>query len=294
MAAKDFIYGNPSPEDEPNKYKWNSMEDIMHKWRKTTIREATRSDKEGVELPSMLDSLRRYAQEDILDPDYFVTFTDINKVGVNPGSEYNTPIGIYAYALDNRILRQLEDGTVPFASDANYVSILKKRPGANILDASTSTSLNMWTKLFSAETVDKFRLQNTAFEEEVRRIDKKAEEFPHDKYARWSALWTHRQSDIYFQAEKKRKRKSDFAHIWLATRMVVGENPVKWNGVLRYLGFDGAYDSNSGIIHRNEKSQAVFFSKDAIQIVDTMRNTMKKRDVLRKKRQSGDYRGSGA
>jgi len=33
MAAKDFIYGNPSPEDEPNKYKWLKLEDIMQKWR---------------------------------------------------------------------------------------------------------------------------------------------------------------------------------------------------------------------------------------------------------------------
>ena len=293
MAAKDFIYGNPSPEDEPNKYSWSTdIADIMDKWRKNVLREATRADKEGVELPSLLDVLRSYSQPESSDPEYFVTYTDINKVGINPGSEYNTPIGIYAYALDDRLLQQVESGTVPFASNAKYVSIIKKRDGANMLDMSTSTHLRMWTKLFSMETVEKFGLEGTEFEEEVRRIDKKAKEFPHDKYARWSALWTHRQSEIYFKAEKKRKRKSDFAHIWLATRMVAGENPAKWNGILRYLGFDGAYDSNSGIIHRNEKSQAVFFSKNALKVLETIPNTLKKRDVLRKKRASGDYSGS--
>ena len=293
MAAKDFIFGNPSPEDEPNKYGWKAnISDIMDKWRKNVLREATRADKEGVELPSMLDSLRMYVQPESFEPDYFVTYTDINKVGVNPGSVYNTPIGIYAYALDDRLLQQIEDGKVPFASNAKYISILKKRNDANLLSISTSSRLAMWTKLFSMETVEQFGLQGTEFEEEVRRIDKKAEEFPHDKYAKWSALWTHRQSDIYFQAEKKRKRKTDFAHIWLATRMVAGENPAKWNGILRYLGFDGAYDSNSGIIHRNEKSQAVFFSKEAINVIETMPNNMKKLDVLRKKRERGDYSGS--
>ncbi len=40
MAAKDFIWGNPRPEQEPNKYKWhslplknNNMKVIMEQWK---------------------------------------------------------------------------------------------------------------------------------------------------------------------------------------------------------------------------------------------------------------------
>jgi len=51
-------------------------------------------------------------------------------------------------------------------------------------------------------------------------------------------------------------------------------------------------DDNSGIIDRREKSQAVFFSKEVIKVVETIPNTMRKRDVLRKKRERGDYSGS--
>ena len=39
MAAKDFVWGNPRPEQEPNKYKWyplplknNNMKVIMESW----------------------------------------------------------------------------------------------------------------------------------------------------------------------------------------------------------------------------------------------------------------------
>ena len=78
---------------------------------------------------------------------------------------------------------------------------------------------------------------------------------------------------------KKRKRKNDFAHIWLATRMVAQENPAKWNGILRHIGFDGALDVGQGIIHVKEKQQAVFFSKAAIEIVKTVPNKFKKREV---------------
>lgn len=237
-------------------------------------------------LEEDLSSLERYEQDSTnWEPEYFITFTQINKVGINPQTEYNTPVGIYAYALDRRVINQIESGTVPFASNANFISILKKREGANILNNSTSVGLKGWTKLFSPETVDKFSLQGTDFEEDVLRIEEKAKEFPDDKYARWTALWNHRQSKIYFDAEKRRKRKTDFAHLWLATYMASGNNPAKWNGILRYLGYDGAYDYNSGIIHRNEKSQAVFFSKSAIEVVETMPNKYKKRDVLRKKRE---------
>ena len=37
MAAKDFIFGNPSPEDEPNIYRWirvhHNMNIILENWR---------------------------------------------------------------------------------------------------------------------------------------------------------------------------------------------------------------------------------------------------------------------
>jgi hypothetical protein len=48
--------------------------------------------------------------------------TDLPKVGVNPGSTYNTPLGIYFYPADYYVVVR---GRVPFQADANYINILQ-------------------------------------------------------------------------------------------------------------------------------------------------------------------------
>ena len=38
-------------------------------------------------------------------PQYAFTMTQLNKVGVNPKSEYNTPLGVYFYPLTHEMYR---------------------------------------------------------------------------------------------------------------------------------------------------------------------------------------------
>lgn len=71
------------------------------------------------------------------DKSVFITFTDIDKVGINPQSKYNTPIGIYCYPLVEFAYRHLPDFPnkemysnsvgeyAPFAGHSKYVSFLK-------------------------------------------------------------------------------------------------------------------------------------------------------------------------
>ena len=76
MAAKDFIWGNRHPEQEPNKYKWhslalrnNNMKVIMENWRTFTLNESinvglnVKSDKDK----EMLIGLSRASEENIRD-----------------------------------------------------------------------------------------------------------------------------------------------------------------------------------------------------------------------------------
>jgi hypothetical protein len=44
---------------------------------------------------SVLDQLEPYSK----DPSYFVSFTAIEKIGINPSNAFSTPIGVYAYNL---------------------------------------------------------------------------------------------------------------------------------------------------------------------------------------------------
>lgn len=64
--------------------------------------------------------------------DYFITFTDLPKVGINPQSPYGTPIGIYCYPIKPFAARMKDDHSIgqfsskfPFASDRKYFFILR-------------------------------------------------------------------------------------------------------------------------------------------------------------------------
>ncbi|OUW11045.1 MAG: hypothetical protein CBD26_03915 [Candidatus Pelagibacter sp. TMED166] len=265
------------------------MKKIVNNWRDYIINEATRADKEGIELPDMIEILSRYVSDDTFNPEYFITFHEINKVGVNPQTPYTTPVGIYTYPLLSGLVRQIKDGTVPFASDARYVSILKPTDPSKILSMTNDPGLRQFVKLFSQETVDKFNLSGGALEKDVKAIDRAVEEMKQSgkdmpSFPRWSAIFSG-VSEIY---NKKAKRKNMFAKLWMCTWIASEKNPAVWNGILRYLGYDAAYDSNGGVIHRNEKQQAVFLSKSALEVIQTLPNKMG-RDIVQKKMRKQKY-----
>jgi len=67
----------------------------------------------------------------------------IPKFGINPGSGYNTPNGIYSYPLNSRIFSQFRRGNLPYAQDKPYFSVFKVKEGANIvtIDENGTSSL---------------------------------------------------------------------------------------------------------------------------------------------------------
>jgi hypothetical protein len=60
--------------------------------------------------------------------DVFASFTDLPKLGINPQSEYDTPIGVYAYPI-GYTYRKFTDTSgkfgVPFAADSSYIHIFQ-------------------------------------------------------------------------------------------------------------------------------------------------------------------------
>lgn len=65
-------------------------------------------------------------------PNAYVSFTSINKLGINPSTPYNTPTGIYAYPIKYVIKLKLQ---VPFAKDQSYIQVFNVSPTAAILYA---------------------------------------------------------------------------------------------------------------------------------------------------------------
>src|SRR5215467_9970163 len=67
-------------------------------------------------------ALEKYAN----NPDIFGSFTSLPKLGINPSTKYNTPIGVYCYPV-NYIVEHYDDSSaefdVPFAGSESYLYI---------------------------------------------------------------------------------------------------------------------------------------------------------------------------
>jgi hypothetical protein len=170
----------------------------------------------------------------------FVSFTQINKLGINPRSKYNTPLGIYAYPAEfivNEIGPSEEMHNLPFAGEHPYANMFSAR--GNVVNIEDLSNLDgQCERLIRAfpqheEQIRQFKIDS---------ISNTKEEF----------------------------RQHDFGQFWYVTRALAqeikgeGSHARKWNMIFRRLGIDGIVDINNGVIHENEPIQAVFFSARAI------------------------------
>jgi hypothetical protein len=90
---------------------------------------------------STIDNLDRYKD----DPDVFITFTRILKVGINPQSEFETPFGVYSYPLKEAWKMYADNNAgllyVPYAGTSPYVTVIKRK-GKHIDDIGNSYNSN--------------------------------------------------------------------------------------------------------------------------------------------------------
>jgi len=93
------------------------------------LSELRRSERERAAVPGKTAELGHAAALAFLaDKDlsrYAVTMTELPKVGVNPRSKYNTPVGIYFYPADYYFDTIKKDETLPFQHSAKYINIIE-------------------------------------------------------------------------------------------------------------------------------------------------------------------------
>ena len=62
---------------------------------------------------------------------YYMSYTSIDKLGINPRSGYNTPIGIYSYPIEDRVVGGIiaadDLSRVPYMGEAPYIWIFKPK-----------------------------------------------------------------------------------------------------------------------------------------------------------------------
>jgi hypothetical protein len=182
----------------------------------------------------------------------FVSFTEIDKLGINPKSSYNTPLGIYAYpmsyVLDSVGSHHTMD-LLPFSGDTPYANMfsLKGSVSSNIIIAENFSDNDLdkyyqkLYKLYKAYIPQLGDFINTSFD--------------NAKIPGWAAgrLW-------YVTKE-------------LAETISKGSAPKIWNAIFRKLGIDAFIDdTNLAIIHSNEPTQMVVFNPRIIKDVKRVYN----------------------
>lgn len=71
-----------------------------------------------------------------IDDNYYISLTSVDKLGINPKSGFNTPIGIYAYPINTKIHDNLDAAGsfnlgLPYAGDTNYIWLFSPKNSEN-------------------------------------------------------------------------------------------------------------------------------------------------------------------
>lgn len=172
------------------------------------------------------------------DSNMFIQFSDINKLGVNPKTEFNTPAGIYAYPL-KQIWKDLVNNKIPFAGERKYV----------ILFQAVNYITNRYNSLDS--DIQKLYKFYRLIDNQVRLGKMNA-----TNQTPLGQLW-----NITRMIASRETGDSVSNSIW------------KWNSIFRKLGYNGVADlKGEGIIHENEPTQAVFFSTQGLNVINVIEN----------------------
>lgn len=192
---------------------------------------------------------REYNDADELMPgvkNSFVSFTSIEKLGINPTSRYNTPLGIYCYPslyVFKRTIKNGKDvamGSLPFAGN---------EPNVNIF------SVNGNMLLINKMSQDEYDRYLSSLRQLVRSKYKDSisiEEF--DGFC----------EEARMKAQRYRHTGGRFWYIIMMVASTLGTNrgiksSIMWNKLFREIGIDGVIDNGAGIIHPSEPTQGVFF-----------------------------------
>lgn len=210
-----------------------------------------------------LDQLRRLIKQH--GDDLYISFTQgfgrnqYPKLGINPKSTFNTPLGIYCYkaklVLDQT---EAEQDQIRMYGDDNG--------GLTAPFTGNGAWHNAWV----------FRLD-----------DSKALRAPMGvgNYARavetLQTMWKGDPQDFFYFVEEAEQTASERKHIWYfwnASRKMAGHLSSKmspkisvWNQVMRKCGYTMAEDNGDGWIHANEPEQTVIFDPRIIKPVDVIR-----------------------
>lgn len=197
----------------------------------------------------IIDVLAKYKN----DPDVYIQYSNILKLGINPKYQWSTPLGIYGYPLMN-VWQDVLRNDLPFGSNCKLIHIFRINPEFNYVRTSSYTA--------SMFQIDKKKIKNM--------LSYLASKDPHfDKDIASMDL-------MEFKSSKKPVANLLRLTDEMASRYWTRKESVMWNVILRQLGYDGIIDDlGSGQITGDILWQAVFLTSKPVQLLETIPNVKK-------------------
>lgn len=216
------------------------------------------------------------------NPNIHISFTEINKIGINPSSPYDTPLGIYCYPLQKvwqyyKIDAKKSLASLPFQSQTKYIQVLEwNGKGKFIKDlATTYTDADLRNDIKAIKDL----YPNKLFNDNIEDIDDLNKTI---NIAIANASFQDSAASKFFNvcrhvtvASSKTiaKRVDDKSYFPDIKEITPSQSARNWNALLRKLGYAGMADlSGHGIIHSNEPIQSFFVSTEVFNHVDTVIN----------------------
>jgi hypothetical protein len=199
------------------------------------------TEKRSHDIPKVgvVEALSKYRN----DPDIYISYTDVEKLGINPTYGFETPLGIYFYPLKN-VWKNVENNSIPFAGDRKWVWVVRAK---DLLD------LDKYNNARMTEDIVKLTAEFKGGKDfdrayEAAKIDCKRYGSPVLTRGRFIFYLTHNLAS------------------WN------NKQAVEWSRILRkVLGYKGVRDTK-GIIHTNEPIQAIIFTLRDLEIVEKIAN----------------------
>lgn len=202
------------------------------------------------------------------NPRICISFTEINKIGINPSSKFTkeTPAGVYAYPLRD-IYSELEE--IYNRDEVGYYDLFfaMDRPYIQVLLLSTSKVINNAYSFYKRDSERLYSIINEMTHSNINR----------DIYENQVKRWIDRS---YNQAEAIFKLTGYASEMWVAP----SENKVAlyWTKLLLSLGYQAAIDRKGmrfiydGVESDRENRQVVFFTPKAYKHIKTVYNKLPK------------------
>ena len=258
-------------------------------------------------IDQMIDEelrIRQHPNKDMIisaigDPNFLVTFSDVNKVGINPKTKFNTPAGIYGWHFTQNTIDGAKKNKL-FASGRDYGHLMKIKDGAKVLwlgdDGKTgavpsreevNSAIAKKYPAFIKDTFPVYEMPDTskpmgsgappivlmAHEKDSDRVSfRTPQEWLEDpKHVETLSKVSQREYGGSTESEKL------YDYIQAAAKALENATDKKItiisNGILRALGYDAVIDADGrGIIHKAEKEQGFFTHRGALDHVATMLN----------------------